>query len=164
MIEVRPPRPREADAALDLALAHYGSPLIETFGASHDIRALPCLIAVMRHTPLGAVYYTIEGDWACIVALTATPKRRGTGSALVLGLARTLSRHATSEPKITRLRMAVATDNEAAVGFCQARGWRAVARHIADAKVHSGTGAGAKTRAHEEIEFAYDLATAVPQP
>ena len=157
-MEVRPPRPREAAAALDLVSAHFGSTEVVSRGRLHDVTDLPCLIAVLRHTPLGALHFRIDGETAEIVSIVATPKRRGTGRALVRA-----ARARLTEDGIKRLWLVTTNDNLPAQAFCEAEGFVRVCVHrdaVTEARRLKpsipATGHGGTPIEHE-IEYALDL-------
>ena len=157
-MEVRPPRPREAAAALDLVVAHFGSTEVVSRGRLHDVAHLPCLIAVLRHTPLGALHYRVDGEAAEIVSLVATPKRRGTGRTLVRA-----ARTRLSGDGVTRLWLVTTNDNVPAQAFYEAQGFVRICVHrdaVAQARRLKpsipATGHGGTPIEHE-IEYALDL-------
>jgi len=84
-MEFRPPRERERGAVGDLVAAHCGA------ARASELGTLDCVIAVERHTPVGALHYRIDGDVAEIVYIATVPKRRGTGRRLLAAGCRLLA-------------------------------------------------------------------------
>ena len=118
MIEVRPPRSREAGAALDLVVARYGDGRLTAGGKEYDLTQLTCLIAVHRHTPKGALYYERDGELAVLVAIATMPRRCGTGTTMISTLANTLGRDG-----VTEIRTYVDPGNAAGRSFLESVGF-----------------------------------------
>ena len=84
----------------------------------HELADLPCLIAVHRHTPQGALYYTRDGADVVLVALATMPRRCGTGTAMIAALANTLRRDG-----VTEILTSIEPDNTVGKSFLESVGF-----------------------------------------
>ena len=108
----------------DLLTEHWGGTMVVAHGQVFEADGLPALVAGDRE---GLATYQISADGreAELVTLDARVPGRGTGTALIAGLARLLQAQG-----VTTLRLTTTNDNLTALRFYQRRGFQIVAVHV----------------------------------
>jgi ribosomal protein S18 acetylase RimI-like enzyme len=117
---------READRpwASALVAEHFGSAVVVARGVLHDTRLLPGLIALLGRQPVGLLQYDIEAAQCEIVVLIACRRRHGVGRALLEA-----AKGPAQSRACRRLWLITTNDNQPALSFYRAVGWRQCAVH-----------------------------------
>jgi GNAT superfamily N-acetyltransferase len=105
----------------ELLMEHWGGAMVVAHGQVFEADGLPALVAGDRE---GLATYRISADGreAELVTLDARAPGRGTGTALIAGLARLLRARG-----VATLRLTTTNDNLTALRFYQRRGFRIAA-------------------------------------
>jgi GNAT superfamily N-acetyltransferase len=101
---------------------HFGSPEIVSRGVLHDTRGLPGFVAEVDSKLAGFIQYRIEDNQCEVVVLISVIYRRGVGRGLLCAT-ESIARQAGCD----RLWLITTNNNEGAIGFYRALGWRQVA-------------------------------------
>jgi GNAT superfamily N-acetyltransferase len=123
-MEIRELNPSDLPWAESIIAEHFGSPRVVSRGVLHYPRLLPGLIAELDSKPIGLLQYRWHGKQCEIVILISILRRRGVGRAL-LKAAEARARRAGCE----RLWLVTTNNNQQALEFYKAVGWKQVAVH-----------------------------------
>lgn len=110
--------------AIETARAWWGSPIVVSRGASHDVATLRGFVALREdaHEPIGLATYHVAGDACELVTLGTLVEGIGAGTALIDAV-----RVQAQAAGCRRLWLITTNDNTPAIRFYQKRGFRLVA-------------------------------------
>ena len=123
-IVIREPETTERDW-IDEASHAIGGPIVVSSGRCYVLREFPTLIAVTRDGPAGLAVYRWADEFVELLALRASAKQSGVGSALLAEVEALARRQS-----ILRVRLCTTNDNLDALRFYQRRGFRVVAYRV----------------------------------
>jgi Acetyltransferase (GNAT) family len=118
ILNIRPLLASDLPWAEALVSEHFASPRVVSRGVLRDARSLPGLVAEHAGVPLGLLQYCIEGNQCEVV------QRQGVGRALLRAV-EPVARAANCQ----RLWLITTNNNEGALAFYRAAGWRQAAVH-----------------------------------
>jgi GNAT superfamily N-acetyltransferase len=103
---------------------HFGSPEVVSRGVLHDTRVLPGFVAVVNSRLAGLIQYRMDDNQCEVVVLISVIPRRGIGRGLLYA-----TESIAKQAGCNRLWLITTNNNEGAIGFYRAVGWRQVAIH-----------------------------------